>query len=73
MDLKDCQTWLEDRNYRLISRHTYEGCKSAYQEYEVITPDFWSKRFKEKDLLEWVSKEAHEQETKYVNFMNSMA
>ena len=44
-----------------------------FVQYEVISPAHWSKRFQEKDLIEWVSKEAHEQETKYVNFMNSMS
>ena len=38
-----------------------------------MNPDHWSKRFNEKDLIEWVSNEAHDEETKYVNFMNSMA
>tara|TARA_R100000781_G_scaffold27412_2_gene20399 strand:+ start:286 stop:507 length:222 start_codon:yes stop_codon:yes gene_type:complete len=73
MGLTDCHTWLEDRGYRLISRHTYESCKTALWEYEVITPDLWSKRFKERDLVKWVSEEADKQETKAINFMNSMA
>tara|TARA_R100000458_G_C8148223_1_gene156856 strand:+ start:324 stop:545 length:222 start_codon:yes stop_codon:yes gene_type:complete len=73
MNLTDCQTWLEDRGYRLISRYTCSGWQSAAWEYEVITPDLWSKRFKERDLVEWVSDEADKQETKAINFMNSMA
>ena len=73
MDLTECQAWLESRNYKLISRLTFESCNSAFEEYEVITPDHWSKRFNQNDLVEWVSEEADKQETKAVNFMNSMA
>ena len=70
MNVLQCNDWLKQRNYRLICR---QNLSDQTNEYEVINPDHWSKRFNEKDLTEWVSKEAHEQETKYVNFMNSMA
>jgi len=71
MNLLECNDWLKQRNYTLICRQNL--LDQTLNEYEVINPDHWSKRFNEKDLTEWVSKEAHEQETKYVNFMNSMA
>ena len=71
MNLLECNDWLKQRNYTLICRQNLSD--QTLNEYEIINPDHWSKRFNEKDLTEWVSKEADEQETKYVNFMNSMA
>ena len=73
MNINDCHAWLERHGYRLISRTTQSATNMIFVQYEVISPDHWSKRFQEKDLIEWVSKEAHKQETKYVNFMNSMS
>ena len=71
MNLLECNHWLKQRNYTLICRRNLSD--QTLNEYEIMNPDHWSKRFNEKDLTEWVSKEADEQETKYVNFMNSMA
>ena len=71
MNLLECNDWLKQRNYTLICRQNLSD--QTLNDYEIINPDHWSKRFNEKDLTEWVSKEADEQETKYVNFMNSMA
>ena len=73
MNINDCHAWLKRHGYRLISRTTQSATNMIFVQYEVISPDHWSKRFQEKDLIEWVSKEAHEKETKYVNFMNSMS
>jgi hypothetical protein len=69
MNLPECSDWLRQRNYKLICRLGF----GIPDEYEVINPDHWSKKFNEKDLTEWVNKEAHKEEIKYVNFMNSMA